>query len=241
MKRSVLFSVLLCGFFSLTITAQEAVYQVEDVIVLNYGDGRFLYRQNNEEKKPLQGKHRIIDKYRSEYILAEFKDGMYDGAYQQFKYNKLFEEGSYSEGRKNGLYKIYFPDGKQVKEECPYTEGKINGIKKTFYTDGSLESEKGYKMSVEDGIDRRYEWQTNRTLKDMFYKDGKLEGKQLQYITSNLGHYYIRSNYRNGKLHGNYSEIYTEGKRKDKVRLQGVYEDGQKVGEWIDDGKKIRY
>lgn len=240
MKRRVLFSAFLCGVLFLTTTAQEAVYQIKEITTLN-DDGRLLYHENNEAKKPLQGKCRVIDGDHSAYMIAEFKDGMYNGAFQYFKYNKIFEEGTYSEGYKNGLYKIYYSDGKQIKEACPYTAGKINGIRKTYYTDGTLESEKGYNMSVEDGIDRRYEWQTNRKVKDMFYKDGKFEGKQLKYITEPLGNYYIRSNYRNGKLHGEYSEIYTDGKRKGEVRLQGIYEDGRKVGEWIDEGKKIRY
>ena len=238
MKRRILFSAFLCNILLPMLTAQEAVYQVEEITVLNYGDGRFLFREHNESKKPLEGKHRIIDGYRSEYILAEFKDGMYHGGFQRFKYNKMVEEGTYSEGRKIGVYKIYFSDSKQVKEESPYTEGKLNGIRKTYYVDGSLQSEKGYKMSIEDGIDRKYEWQTGRILRDMFYKDGVLEGKQEQHIMSNIGNYMKYSNYRNGKLHGPYSEVYTEGKKKDKIRLKGTYKDGEKTGEWIDNRKK---
>ena len=70
-------------FVGLTLTgmAQEKVY--------HYGDGRLLFRQYDKDNTPLNGSHRIIDGYRSEYILAEFKDGMYNGDYKYFKNNRL--------------------------------------------------------------------------------------------------------------------------------------------------------
>ena len=90
-------------FVGLTLTgmAQEKVYQVDELSVINYGDGRLLFRQYDKDNTPLNGSHRIIDGYRSEYILAEFKDGMYNGDYKYFKKNRLKEEGTYKEGRKD--------------------------------------------------------------------------------------------------------------------------------------------
>ena len=55
--------------------AQEKVYQIDEVSVINYGDGRLLFRQLNDDKTPLQGEHRIIDGYHSEYLLATLKTG----------------------------------------------------------------------------------------------------------------------------------------------------------------------
>ena len=72
---------------ALNVVAQEKVYQIEEVSVINYGDGRLLFRQQNDDKTPLQGEHRIIDGYHSEYLIANFKDGMYDGLYRHFKRN----------------------------------------------------------------------------------------------------------------------------------------------------------
>lgn len=74
-------------FVGLTLTgmAQEKVYQVDELSVINYGDGRLLFRQYDKDNTPLNGSHRIIDGYRSEYILAEFKDGMYNGDYKYLK------------------------------------------------------------------------------------------------------------------------------------------------------------
>lgn len=77
MKKVIL--LLLLGAWVFTSVAQEKVFQVNEVSVINYGDGRLLFRELNEEKTPLQGEYRIIDGYHSEYILASFKNGMYDG------------------------------------------------------------------------------------------------------------------------------------------------------------------
>lgn len=76
---------LLCGATLLNTSAQEKIYKIDEVSVINYGDGRLLYRHWDQDKTPLQGEHRIIDGYRSEYFIANFKDGMYDGLYRYYK------------------------------------------------------------------------------------------------------------------------------------------------------------
>lgn len=55
----------------------------------------------------MNGEFRIIDGYRSQYVQAEFKEGMFDGKYQEYSRNALRREGSYKEGRKNGLFREY--------------------------------------------------------------------------------------------------------------------------------------
>ena len=52
---------LLLGALSLTAAAQEKIHQVDEITVINYGDGRLLFREANPDKTPLQGEHRIID------------------------------------------------------------------------------------------------------------------------------------------------------------------------------------
>lgn len=60
----------------------------------------------------MQGEYRIIDGYHSEYILASFKNGMYDGLYRHFKRNVLAEESTYKDGWREGYRKTYYGDGK---------------------------------------------------------------------------------------------------------------------------------
>lgn len=51
MKRLIIS--LLLGAMTFTGSAQENVYQVDEISVINYGDGRLLFRQSKEAKKPL--------------------------------------------------------------------------------------------------------------------------------------------------------------------------------------------
>lgn len=225
-----LFFTLLLGAWITTTTAQQQVYRVEEVSVINYGDGRLLFRQFDEQKTPLNGALRLIDGYRSEYILAEFKDGMYNGNYQHFKSNKLHEAGTYREGRKEGVYREYYSDGVVVKKETPYTGGKLNGVVKTYYTDGNVESEKGYAMSVEEGVERRYDYSSGEMITDRNYKAGKLDGAQRARISSNVGEYTEYATYRAGRLVGDYAETFTDG----TLRKQGQYNAaGEKDGKWL--------
>lgn len=211
--------------------AQETVYQVDkEVSVINYGDGRLLFRRINEDKTPLNGENRIIDGYRSEYILAGFKNGMYDGKYRHFKSDRLVEEGFYKDGRKDGLYKEYYSDGEKVKKETPYKEGKLNGIVKSYYTNGKPEKEKGYAMGVEDGIERIYDYESGEMTTDKNYKAGKLHGKQRFLTVSNTGNFVTTATYEEGKPTGEYSAIFTDGTIKEK----GTYgKNGRKEGKWL--------
>lgn len=221
---------LLFGAMSLVGAAQETVFQVADVTVINYGDGRLLFRQFNEDNTPLNGQHRIIDGYRSEYVLADFKDGMYSGDFKHFKNNKLKEGGTYKEGRKDGVYKEYYSDGVKIKKETPYKDGKLNGIVTSYLTNGKPEKEKGYAMSVEHGIERSYDYETGN-VSQRNYKDGRQHGAQTIYYSSNIGDFVERSSYEEGRRVGEFSETFTNG----TIKKLGWYNsEGKKDGEWLE-------
>lgn len=232
--RHLLATVLFIGA-SLGAKAQKE-YNIEKISVVNLGDGRLLFREL-ESEKPLQGEHRIIDGYRSEYILANFKDGLYDGTYKHYKRNKLTEEKNYKEGIGNGIYKDYHMDGETVKSEREVKNGKVHGIHRTYSQQGKLESEKGYDNGVEHGRERRFHYETGELTTDRNYVNGKLDGKQFEHFTSNRDDYTKISNYKMGVLDGAYSETLDEG---GLVRLEGKYKNGEKEGKWTNrrkDGK----
>lgn len=228
MKR--LFLAFLCGVIALNMAAQEKVYQIDEVSVINYGDGRLLFRQLNDDKTLLQGEHRIIDGYHSEYLLANFKDGMFDGLYRHFKRNALAEESIYKNGNLDGYRKLYYSDGKTLQQEATFTEGKLNGVSKSYTQNGKLETEAVYKMGVQDGYDRRYDYETGELRLDTYYKDGKPDGNWVEQIISNVGDYTRRSSYKNGMLTGIYSETWKDG----IPRKKGTYKDGKKDGVWTE-------
>jgi len=230
--RLFFFSILL-SFFSSDLYAQKE-FNVSQITVINMGDGRLLFREYSDEK-PLSGEHRIIDGYRSEYILAEFSKGMYHGSHQLFKHNQLREKGSYKEGRKDGKWEEYYSDG-SLKNESHLKEGKLEGTRKTYFTSGKTESEVNYKNSEKHGKELRYDYKDGKLRVDANYIDGKPDGKQTRHISSNTGDYVQIEHYNKGIQTGDYSETYTNG----KVKIEGKYKEGKKDGKWSEyrkDGK----
>ena len=222
---------LLAGIFTCILSYSalaQTDFSVGEITVINLGDGRLLFRTVKGEK-PIEGERRIIDGYKSEYILAQFSKGMYDGKYEHYKYNKLVEKGAYKEGIKDGMFIEYYSDG-SVKSEKPITDGKLNGILKTYFTNGKPESEKGYKNGVEDGIEQRWDWETGQLKVDCKYADGKPDGKQTRHISSNTGDYVEVSNYEKGVQTGEFTQTWTNG----KLRVQGKYRDGKKEDVWVE-------
>ena len=229
MKKLILLFLLIVP--SLAVKAQETIHQVNEVSVINYGDGRLLFNEQGGDKKPLTGAMRIINGYTSECIVAEFASGMYNGKYQYFKNNILKEEGTFKEGRKDGVYILYYSDGVRVKKETPYKDGKLNGVVKSYYTDGKLEKEKGYAMSVEHGVERSYEYENGDLTSARNYVNGRQHGLQISNITSNVGNFVLTETFENGKRIGPFSEIFTNG----NIRKKGQYNlAGRKDGEWFE-------
>ena len=87
------FKCLLASIFACIVSYSalaQTDFDVGKITVINLGDGRLLFR-TMEDDTPIEGEHRIIDGRKSEYILAQFSKGMYDGKYEFYKYNKLVE------------------------------------------------------------------------------------------------------------------------------------------------------
>lgn len=130
---------LVCTF---PLLAQK-IYQVNEVSEINLGDGRFLYRDTKKEK-PLNGEFRIIDGYRSQYVQAEFKEGMFDGKYQEYSHNALRREGSYKEGRKNGLFREYV--GGALTQEYTFRNDTLGGAVISYFQNGKVSRSAFFKM-----------------------------------------------------------------------------------------------
>ena len=156
MKRMNCYFLLLAASLCVLPLHAQKEYPIDRITAINLGDGRILHREISGDK-PLDGEHRIIDGYHSAYILARFKDGLYNGDYEEYIYNKLKAKGSYKEGWKDGIFRKYDDEGR-VTEEKSYKSGKLDGAHRTFYTNGKLEMERFYKAGKQDGKDVYYEF-----------------------------------------------------------------------------------
>ncbi len=210
---------------SASVSFAQKEIKIVDVQIINDGEGR-LYCFYRENKSPVEGPVRLMDGYRSQYVETEFKAGYATGMWKSYDNNVLVSEGAYKEGYPDGTFKEYYSD-KKLKSQKTFAAGKINGKAITYYPDGKIETEKEFKKGVENGIDRRYS-ESGKITSDDRYADGKQTGKSVRQITSNAGDYVLTANYKDGKLDGDYSEIFTDG----MVKAKGRYVDGKKRGQW---------
>jgi antitoxin component YwqK of YwqJK toxin-antitoxin module len=203
-------------------------FNIGQITVINLGDGRLLFR-TVEDEKPIEGERRIIDGRNSEYRLAQFTNGMYDGKFEHHRSNRLIESGTFKEGVRHGVFTDYFYDG-SVKSQRPFTDGKLDGVVKSFYTNGKLESQKEYKNGVEHGIEQKWDSQTGEMTVDARFVNGKPDGTQTRHISSNAGDYVEVSHWANGAQNGNFSQTFANG----QPRVQGKYLNGKRDGVWIE-------
>jgi antitoxin component YwqK of YwqJK toxin-antitoxin module len=207
-------------------TAQNEI-NLREIKCYNLGDGRYFCHYK-ETKKPLQGSSRIIDGYTTQYTEAVFKDGIPNGSWKVYKYNKLAEEFTYDNGILNGQNKEYYEDG-SVKVSRNFVKGKPDGKFLRYSSNGKIESEINYKNGLQDGPEIRYDSESNIRSQSN-YAAGKTTGKEIK----NYEDYVQTANYnKEGKYDGEYSEIYTNG----NIKQKGKYINGKKDGTW-EYGKK---
>ena len=233
--RTLLFTILILSIGLQSSLAQNSV-KINEVECYNLGDGRY-YCHDKKSKKPLEGNMRIIDGYTSQYTEAVFKKGIPDGSWKNYKNNVLAEEYTYKEGILHGDYMEYYADGSK-KSVRRFVNGKAEGKFVKYTSDGKVESEINFKNGLQDGAEIFYD-SDGSIRSSVTYDAGKETGLKKQLIKSNTGDYELTANYKNGKYHGEYSEIFTNG----NVKVTGRYIDGKKDGAWEfgkKDGNKIR-
>ena len=224
MKKVLAICLLLVCTFPLL---AQKIYQVNEVSEINLGDGRFLYRDTKKEK-PLNGEFRIIDGYRSQYVQAEFKEGMFDGKYQEYSHNALRREGSYKEGRKNGLFREYV--GGALTQEYTFRNDTLDGAVISYFQNGKVSRSAFFKNGREHGNFKEYNHETDEVRSDNNYEDGLEHGRQWAYLQARYD--YTRTyTCEHGKRMGKYEERFVDT---DTPKVLGKYENGMKTGCWLE-------
>lgn len=212
---------------TLTLCAQKEL-TLQDIEILDLGDGRQFGHKRYEKDSVLNGKVRIITGYTSEYIDTEFKEGFPIGKWEYFKDSKLAEVTNYIDGYKTGENITYYPGG-TIKDKASFVKGVVDGTVFSYYPDGSVKMEKNWKNGVDEGIERSYN-ENGKLWSETTYKNGKQEGKSVMNITGNSSdqNYSQTAFLKNGLREGEFSEIYENGTIKEK----GNYLNGNKNGLW---------
>lgn len=159
-----------------------------------------------------------------------------------------------SQGRKQGAWVKYHPDGKtprykgQFKDDKPYGEfvyyyetGEVQtvleyqtdgtAIAKTYFQNGSLMTKGSYLNQQKEGV-WWYFSADKLVIGKETYKNGKLDGVSYKFFPTEIGQQPIileEITYVNGLAQGTWTRYYKDG----KTQVRGKYKDGQEVGECI--------
>jgi antitoxin component YwqK of YwqJK toxin-antitoxin module len=81
------------------------------------------------------------------------KESVMDGHSQSYsnKDYKLTEEGNYKNGKKEGVWKDYFPGGKMSAVVTNYKNGELDGVMQEFDRSGKIISETNYSKGLKNG------------------------------------------------------------------------------------------
>lgn len=134
----------------------------------------------------------------------------------------LLEEGTLSNGKRNGMWVTYHASNEIPKTIINYVNDVNSGVYYSFNERGQLEEMRGYLNNELDGKWGKYKF--GRTTEEAMYKGGKFNGVYKSYF-ANSDLVQKEFNYKDGELHGSYKFYNEEG----QVTLQYEYDNGEKV------------
>jgi len=97
-----------------------------------------------------------------------------------YKPESKVEEGNYTDNRKDGLWKKYWPNGK-IRSEINYIDGKPMGEYKLYYENTKLEEHSTWNNNKNVGEFKRYYSNGNPQQQFTFADNGKRNGMQKYY------------------------------------------------------------
>jgi len=116
----------------------------------------------------------------------------------------------------SGRFIDYYYSGRK-QGEGTFINGKANGLRTIYYQNGKLEAETNYQGGVENGFHKEY--YEDGTLSQMGeFNNGKEEGIWEDYYPN--GQVRLRSKYKNGEIFDTATKYYSTGKIKENVFIQ---------------------
>jgi antitoxin component YwqK of YwqJK toxin-antitoxin module len=164
--------------------------------------------------------------------VSNMKDGKQEGEYLvTYADGSVKTKGAYKNGRKEGLWESFKPDGKHDGPSEEYVDDKV--VKRIrYYTDNSPESETYYNAEgKKHGVERAWAFDGGHLTREQNYVNGVLKGKQMRRVSSNHGAYLEHSVYdEESRKDGEYSEIWEET---GNIKAKGQYAKDKKAGKWL--------
>ena len=137
----------------------------------------------------------------------------------EYKDDQKVEEGKFTDSRKVGIWKKYFPNG-NVNHQITYENGRPNGYYINYYEDGTLQEEGNWVNNKQIGKFKRFHENGKLSQDFNFNETGKREGVQ-KYFHEN-GKIMIEGSWNQGKESGVVKEYYENG----DLKSEKVYNNG---------------
>jgi len=129
------------------------------------------------------------------------------------------EEGKFTDSKKIGIWKMYFPNG-NLKSEITYIDNRPKGYAKMYYENGKLQEEGMWENSRWVGDYKSYYDNGQAFYNFKYTNTGKREGKQ-EYFYEN-GQIMMTGEMKDGKETGVWEERYENG----DLRAKKAFNDG---------------
>jgi antitoxin component YwqK of YwqJK toxin-antitoxin module len=178
----------------------------------------------------------IYENFTDDYLAARFytdkgmtveysynADSVRDGKWSSYFANgKLYEQGNFVNGVKDGIERVFYDSNGKVQSEVPYVAGKMHGKRVTRYEDGRLWAEVTYRDDLRNGLARSF-YPTGAPQKLENYLNGKKEGAQYEFLED--GGVAVRAEFVQGIEHGNV--FYYDGQNEQYVKM--LFDNGTKL------------
>lgn len=152
----------------------------------------------------------------------QMKNGKKEGLWKvYFDNGQLEKEGNFKDGKPEGLWKKYHLNG-QLKSEGNLKDGKAEGLAKYYYESGQLENEGNFKNDKKEGLWKIY-YESGQLESEGNFKDGKLEGLAKHYYES--GHLHSEGDLKDGKEEGVWKTYNEDGTLKEEK----TYKNGEEI------------
>lgn len=153
-----------------------------------------------------------------------YTNGIKNGISVQFdRKGKIISVDFYKNGLLNGTSTTYNQFSESPVSETNYLTGKKNGVVRLYYDNGKLQEESYFADDKKDGSSKWFT-KTGKTVAIYNYGQGEFEGAQKTFFENDT--LQVLSNYSRNKLSGEYKEFYRNGKAKITGRYTEGLKDG---------------
>ena len=137
----------------------------------------------------------------------------------------IFCEGTYINGKKNGLWKLFYPDS-TIKYMGFYIDDVLHGKNVTWFQNGTIKQEGDYFEGYKNG-EWKFYYENGSPKEIIFFKDTLPDGEYKSWFENN--NVETEGKYKNGLPSGHWIHRYSNGKKK----CEGLYFMGKRHAEWI--------